>query len=202
MNEIITNDYQYVDLGLPSGTLWAACNVGAQRPTEIGLYFQWGDTKGYKKNCEEQPFSQYSYKFTSHDVGVSRYTKYNPIDNKFILDLEDDAAHAIMGGSWRMPTSKQFEELSNNVKFHRFDKFVILKSKRNNRQMILPFNGYYINNTQYSCGNNTLLWGCERENINGRTEYVSYLCGSGTGGIHTFTDRYFGFNVRGVINTK
>lgn len=43
-------DYDYVDLGLPSGTLWATCNVGASKPSEYGLYFQWGDTKGYTKD--------------------------------------------------------------------------------------------------------------------------------------------------------
>ena len=43
------NGFDYIDLGLPSGTLWAACNVGASKPSDAGLYFQWGDTKGYTK---------------------------------------------------------------------------------------------------------------------------------------------------------
>ena len=47
---INNNGYDYVDLGLPSGTLWATCNVGASKPSELGLYFQWGDTKGYKED--------------------------------------------------------------------------------------------------------------------------------------------------------
>ena len=41
------NGHEYVDLGLPSGTLWAKCNVGAETETDYGLYFQWGDTQGY-----------------------------------------------------------------------------------------------------------------------------------------------------------
>ena len=45
--EINNNGYDYVDLGLPSGTLWATCNIGASKPSEYGLYFQWGDTIGY-----------------------------------------------------------------------------------------------------------------------------------------------------------
>lgn len=44
---INNNGYGYVDLGLPSGTLWATCNIGASKPSESGLYFQWGDTEGY-----------------------------------------------------------------------------------------------------------------------------------------------------------
>ena len=48
-NELIdSNGHDYVDLGLPSGTLWATCNVGASKPTDYGSYFQWGDTQGYK----------------------------------------------------------------------------------------------------------------------------------------------------------
>ena len=43
---INNNGYEYVDLGLPSGTLWAACNVGASKPSDDGQYFQWGDTQG------------------------------------------------------------------------------------------------------------------------------------------------------------
>lgn len=42
-----TNGHEYVDLGLPSGTLWATCNVGAESENDVGLYFQWGDTQGY-----------------------------------------------------------------------------------------------------------------------------------------------------------
>lgn len=48
--EINNNGYEYVDLGLPSGTLWATCNVGASKPSDYGLYFQWGDTIGYPKD--------------------------------------------------------------------------------------------------------------------------------------------------------
>ena len=47
--EINNNGYGYVDLGLPSGTLWATCNVGASKPSDYGLYFQWGDIVGYAK---------------------------------------------------------------------------------------------------------------------------------------------------------
>ena len=47
-NKKINNGHSYIDLGLPSGTLWATCNVGASKPTQSGLYFQWGDVQGYK----------------------------------------------------------------------------------------------------------------------------------------------------------
>ena len=47
--KINNNGHEYVDLNLPSGTLWATCNIGASKPSESGLYFQWGDTQGYTK---------------------------------------------------------------------------------------------------------------------------------------------------------
>ena len=59
--KINNNEHPYVDLGLPSGTLWAICNVGASKPSELGLYFQWGDTKGSPRNRLEK---------TSNSIGL------------------------------------------------------------------------------------------------------------------------------------
>ena len=50
IEKINTNGFGYVDLGLPSGTLWATCNVGADKPSDFGLYFQWGDVQGYTQD--------------------------------------------------------------------------------------------------------------------------------------------------------
>ena len=118
--------YNFVDLGLPSGLLWADRNIGATTPEETGLYFQWGDVQGYTAeqvgNGEGQKYfnSNFSdYKFYS----TSRFTKYNDTDGKIVLDLEDDAAHVLMGGNWRMPTQDDFHELINNT-----DLYLVLES--------------------------------------------------------------------------
>ena len=104
------NEYGYVDLGL--SIKWATMNVGASKLGDYGDYFAWGET---------QPKSIYdwiTYKYCNGSS--STLTKYNTnssygtVDNKTTLDLNDDAANANWGGSWRMPTDAEWEELINN----------------------------------------------------------------------------------------
>ena len=114
--EINNNGFEYVDLELPSGTLWATMNVGASKPSEYGLYFQWGDTKGYAKDQIGRESGQKKFALDESDYkfGVyPNYTKYTTMGAT--LDLEDDAAHANMGGEWHMPTPTQIRELINTA---------------------------------------------------------------------------------------
>ncbi len=107
----IENGHAYVDLGLPSGLLWATCNVGAENPEDYGNYYAWGETET-KDNYD---WSTYKY-----GNSATTLTKYNTdsdrgkVDNKTVLDPEDDAAHVNWGGTWRMPTYDEMEELINN----------------------------------------------------------------------------------------
>ena len=101
-----------IDLGLPSGLKWAEVNLGANAPEEYGDYFAWGET---------EPKSDYSWSAYAFGDGQSvpliKYntdSKYGAVDNKTILDLEDDAAHVLLGGSWRMPTADDWNELRAN----------------------------------------------------------------------------------------
>jgi uncharacterized repeat protein (TIGR02543 family) len=93
---------KYVDLGLPSGTLWAICNVGADVPEEFGDYFAWGETE------PKETYTQHNYKF-----GYGIYSKYNNNDLLQILDPCDDAANVNWGADWRMPTYNELNELLN-----------------------------------------------------------------------------------------
>ena len=111
-----TKQYEYVDLGLPSGLKWAKCNVGAEKETDYGYYFQWGDI--VDKSNSDCSWESYKHCNGSYD----RLTKYNTFllfgekpDNKTSLDLEDDAARAHMGGDWRMPTKAEIQELLDNT---------------------------------------------------------------------------------------
>ena len=106
----------YVDLGLPSKLLWAKKNLGAETEEDAGLFFQWGDTVGYtaEQVGVDNLFNFDTYKF-SIDGSSSNFSKYNGTDGKTVLDLEDDAAHVLMGGNWRMPTQDDFHELINNT---------------------------------------------------------------------------------------
>ena len=106
-----TKQYEYVDLGLPSGLKWAKCNVGATSETDYGDYFQWGSTEpntADECNWADAPFNNGldSYNeeyFTTH--------KSEWLDSKNNLKSEFDAARAIMGGDWRMPTKAEIQEL-------------------------------------------------------------------------------------------
>lgn len=99
----------YVDLGLPSGTLWAKRNVGADSPEGNGNFFAWGEIR------QKEKYSWSTYLWCN---GTSKELKkycttgdYGTVDNKIELDPEDDAAYVNWGESWRMPTYDQFEEL-------------------------------------------------------------------------------------------
>ena len=114
---INNNGFDYVDLGLPSGALWAAMNVGASSPSDFGLYFQWGDTIGYTE--DQLGFSKGKKKFIWSDykfsINGSRYDFSKYKDRGIALDLEDDAAHVHMGGEWHLPTPIQIQELIDNT---------------------------------------------------------------------------------------
>lgn len=102
------NGHELVDLGLPSGTLWAKCNLGASSPEEYGCYYAWGETEG---SCEgKTSFSDNTYKY----YNGSEMTKYNFTDNLTDLEKSDDAAAQKWGGEWRMPTWSEMSELKNS----------------------------------------------------------------------------------------
>ena len=104
--------YEYIDLNLPSGTLWAACNVGAANPEEYGGYYAWGE-------CEEKSeYSLESYKWRNNSYNtITKYCTeniYGTIDNKPLLEDEDDVAHTQWGDNWRTPTANEQQELIDN----------------------------------------------------------------------------------------
>ena len=106
------NEYEWVDLELPSGLKWATCNVGAQRPEEYGNYFAWGETV----QKEQYEWSTYRWCDRTSD-NLTKYncnSDYGVVDNKTVLDLEDDAARVNWSGIWRVPTETDFEELMSN----------------------------------------------------------------------------------------
>lgn len=90
-----------IDLGL--SVKWANMNVGASKPEDYGDYFAWGET------TPKTTYDQENYKW--YDSG---FTKYNETDGMTTLELSDDAAHANWGGTWRMPTVKELEELNTS----------------------------------------------------------------------------------------
>jgi len=106
-------EVDYVDLGLSVN--WATFNVGASSPEQIGDCYAWGETR------KKIDFSWDTYKW--YDVSTKTLTKYNYldsfgiVDNKRVLELEDDVAHVMWGGSWRMPTREELNELYSNCRW-------------------------------------------------------------------------------------
>ena len=108
-------DVQAVDLGLPSGIRWASCNVGATTPEGYGYYFAWGETESKKDySWETYKYANvgefYHHKFTKYCTDASSGDN-GFIDNKTVLEPEDDAATANWGDVWRMPTDAEWTEL-------------------------------------------------------------------------------------------
>lgn len=106
-------DYEVVDLGLPTGNLWATCNIGADSPEKSGSFFAWGEIK------EKQDYEWATYAWANGDrLSINKYCT-NPsfsfdesiIDKKTELELADDAANAILGSEWFIPTTSDFQEL-------------------------------------------------------------------------------------------
>ena len=106
---------EYVDLGLPSGTLWATCNIGATIPEGMGDYFAWGET------APKDKYDMDNYKwYNSSSDKLTKYCtddKYGTVDNKTELLPEDDAAYVNWGPMWRMPTLDQQQELIERCKW-------------------------------------------------------------------------------------
>ena len=97
------NGHDYVDLGLPSGTLWATMNVGASSPSTQGEFYAWGETS--TKSSSSFNFANYSY------WNGRNLEKYENDDGLTKLELSDDVAHVSMGGDWIIPEPWQFQEL-------------------------------------------------------------------------------------------
>lgn len=214
------NGHEYVDLGLPSGTLWAKCNVGAEAETEYGLYFQWGDTQGYTADQvgTDKAFTWNDYKYGSYDLtDTINYgmTKYNATDGETVLDLEDDAAHVNMGGEWRIPTKEQFLELADTeyVTHERIVNYnnsgvtgFLFTSVANGNTMFVPHAGYVIDSQFNNTNTSSDIW---FQNIYFETQPVQkYRYDEATKGVlnargnvlpNGYIQRNYGLSVRGVI---
>ena len=111
-----SNNHAYVDLGLPSGTLWATCNVGADTPEGYGDYFAWGETTP-KPSYTEENYKFYIYDPVDSVYKITKYCRraeygYNGfVDNLIILEAIDDAATANWGEGWHIPSEVQWNEL-------------------------------------------------------------------------------------------
>ena len=210
-----------VDLGLPSGTKWANMNVGATAQNEYGLFFAWGETRGYSSadTSDGRSFDWASYKWMAEGksswMNITKYqiadneteadwydTNYRFIgDGKATLDLEDDAARANWGGDWRMPTYDEIKELVDNTT----SEWTTLKgvqgrkftSKTNGNSIFLPAAGYRGGSSLVYQSSYGVYWSSSVGPS--RSGYARYLDFS-SGHAGTSDDgRVYGFSVRPVL---
>ena len=163
-------EHEYVDLGLPSGTLWATCNVGADAPEEYGDYFAWGETEPkdvYNWNTYKWCKGSYNTltKYCTHPDGPYAGNEdcgYNGfIDDKTELDVEDDAAYVNWGPSWRMPSTEQQNELCENctsqwTRLNGVNGCLVIGP--NGNTIFLPATGYRMDGSLYYAGSDGYYW--------------------------------------------
>lgn len=208
--EINNNGFEYVDLGLPSGTLWGTCNVGASKPSDYGLYFQWGDTNGYAKNQIGRESGQKKFEFDYSDykwyLSGNAYNdclKFKKYKTKgATLDLEDDAAHVNMGGDWHMPTPTQIQELLDNTtntwtSLNDVNGRLFTSKKDQSKSIFFPgANNAWDGSVRGIGGFGEVLSSMSSKKYIDSSQVLSF----GAGGVSlNYSERYYGCSVRGVI---
>lgn len=202
------NGHEFVDLGLPSGTLWATCNIGANSPEDYGYYFSWGETApkteydwNTYKYCKGSASTLTKY-CTNSEYGYNGFT-----DNLVELLPEDDAATANWGDGWQMPSTEQVRELldDNNTEKRVAEingwKGLLITSKRfNTEQLFLPFGGWVTGRYRSEAGEGGNYWSRSLDTLDPLPKYANYLMTHPTPCFY-IEDRRTGYNVRPVCST-
>lgn len=195
-------DSSYIDLGLPSGTLWAVCNVGAETPEGYGDYYAWGEVQ--PKDVYDWESYRYGTFTTERYVLYKYCTSKNysvdgVVDSLTVLEPDDDVARVCWGENWRMPTIDEWEELFlqtvsvwttlNGVEGWLF-------TALNGNSLFLPAAGYWWD-SEFNGADLGVYWSCtlNKEFPNRAwgfhfNSYSCHLCGS--------SDRNRGQSVRAV----
>ena len=186
------DDHEYVDLGLPSGLKWATCNIGARVPEASGDYFAWGETTTketyYEDNCP------------TYGLSKSELQSQGYIDGEGNLTSQYDAATANWGGSWRMPTKYECQELIDKCKWE----WVTINGVNgykvtgtNGNSIFLPAAGYRYGSSLNRAGGNGSYWSSTPYDYYDFYAYDLYFNSSGHRMSYDF--RYFGQSVRPVL---
>ena len=192
--------HDFVDLGLPSGTMWATMNIGADQPSDYGNYYSWGEVT--------HPDSYESYDWSEYDLcngsstTINKYCTngdYGTVDNLTTLSSSNDAATANWGNSWRMPTSVEYQELIDNCTWE----WSVQDGKEgylvsgNGNSIFLPAAGYMDVSGEHSIGTDGNYWTSSlREDV--PTYAMSMLFYSGTMELFSQHERPEGLPIRPV----
>ena len=207
-----------IDLGLPSGTMWANMNVGATKPEDYGLYFAWAETEGYTSDPEiDRVFTWETYKWMikggTSEYGISKYQMEDNNaqgcwfdkdgffigDGELDLALEDDAVYVHWGGHWQFPTVREIRELINYTTFQWVQQEgvygQVLTSTINGNSIFLPAAG--LRNDEWLLGEE--LGGIYWTKTILSTPRIRALCFYSDEVIVKHNARYNGITIRPVI---
>jgi hypothetical protein len=196
------DEHAYVDLGLPSGLLWATCNVGANAPEEYGDYFAWGETTPK----DTYDWSTYQYCNGDYDQ-ITKYCDnssygYNGFtDNLTTLLPEDDAATANWGDGWRMPTIAEWGELYLNTTSEWTTQNGVngrLITAANGNSLFLPAAGAHGSNGLVGVGAYGDYWSSTLDTAPCWASNPFFNSLSSFGFDFTYTPRNFGYSVRPI----
>ncbi len=193
--------YNAVDLGLPSGTLWADRNVGADSPEAYGDYFAWGETE------PKSTYNWSTYKWCNGSSStITKYctkSSYGTVDGKTVLDLGDDVAYVNIGSGWCMPTYGEWYELYKNCSWSLTTQNGVSGCKvtgPNSNSIFLPAAGYRDGSYLYDADIRGYYWASSLDKIYPSCAFNLYF--SFSTGIYDsayYGDRYSGRSVRAVV---
>ena len=173
------NGHNWVDLGLPSGTKWATCNIGATKSEDYGDYYAWGETQSKKK------YNEKNYKYT---------------DNSIVLSSKDDVATANWGSDWRMPTQAEMDELSSNC-IHKWTTQNgvngLLFTGTNGNSIFLPAAGSRSDSSLDKAVFSGCYWSSSLVPDDDSSWFLLFASDDYDVG---HTNRYYGFSIRPVCN--
>ena len=187
----------YVDLGLPSGTLWATRNVGAGKPEDYGDYFAWGETE------PKETYSWSTYKWCENQWSMTKYDptawwKYDEIE----LEPEDDAATVNWGPQWCMPTEGQMEELCSSCTWQFTQRNGVngsLATGPNGNTLFFPAAGRRSNSSLNNAGSSGYYWsGTVDYNTSSEAFYMACYSNTANCLSYYYYGRSVGYTVRPV----
>ena len=166
------NGHEYVDLGL--SVKWATCNVGANKPEDYGDYFAWGETETKTEYSSENSLTR--------EHSVSELRRRGIVDGNNRLTSSHDAARAKWGGSWRMPTKEELEELKENCRWEWTTQNGVKGYKvtgPNGNSIFLPAAGYRYRTSLHVYGYGGYFWSSTLDDDSGYCAYRLYFYGGG-----------------------
>lgn len=186
-------EYEYVDLGLPSGLKWATCNIGANSPEEYGNYYAWGEV------VTKREYS--SSNCPTSGLTPSQLQAQGYIDGEGNLTAQYDAATLNWGGNWRLPTKAEMQELIDNCTWEWTTQNGVkgykITSKHNSNYIFLPAAGFRSGLSLYNAGNCGHYWSSTPSASSGVSAcYLSFCSDDPHMGDYS---RYYGLLVRPVL---